>query len=451
MNATIRRIEQRQLIGLSKLRAFAYLITYLWVYFTIELLRLRLGLRRYYSLLRRLLVLVGTLSHNKVVRINGTHKFQIYLPAFPSPAFFHSLQKYDPATPNPGPITVVLSMTKACSYKCPHCYQRLDQGREVEMALLIDVVHQMQDMGVSTFDIEGGEPMLRFERLCELLSAFDSRAEIWVNTTGHQLTSEKARRMRELGVFGVYVSIHSADAATYDLFTGVPGSLARASDAIRLLHDVGIATAINYCASPADIEDGGVERVFDLARDLEVAFVQVIHGKSAGAWLQNTDNLVHAPVQIEKLRSLHLQYNTNRNYRDYPCAAVQVFEEQAALFGCTAGGIDRFYLNHAGEVQPCEFLNVSFGNVTTEPFSEIFERMRRHFAVPGQHWLCSTESASIARAIEQQGNNQTPLSRPHTEALLANWDKGPPTPLYTRLGIYSATRQRSRAQRTSSQ
>jgi MoaA/NifB/PqqE/SkfB family radical SAM enzyme len=438
MNKTVRHIDQRHLIGLSKLGAFAYLITYLWIHFTIELLRFRLGFVRYYRLLCRLLVLLGKLTHNKVIRINGTYKFQIYLPAFPTPAFFHALRKYDPATRDPGPITVVLSMTKACGYKCPHCYQRLDQGQEIEMGLLKNVVRQMQDVGVCTFDIEGGEPLLRFERLCDLLSAFDQRTEIWVNTTGHQLTRDKAKRLRELGVFGVYVSIHSADAATYDVFTGMPGSLARACDAIRLFHEVGIATAINYCASPTDVEDGGVERIFDLGRELAVAFVQVIHGKPAGAWLQNSDEMIHAPTQIEKLRQLHRKYNTERTCRDHPCAAVQVFEEQAGVFGCTAGGVDRFYLNHAGEVQPCEFLNVSFGNVTTEPFPEIFARMRSHFTVPGQHWLCCTEAASIARAIENQGHQQTPLLQRHTETLLADWDKGPATPLYVKLGIYSS-------------
>lgn len=438
MNRTVQHIDQRHLIGASKFLAFAYLIVSLGWHFTLELLRFRMNLSRFVRILARLLTLVGKLTHNKVIYINGTYKFQIYLPAFPTPAFFHALRKYDPATAAPGPITVVLSMTKACGYQCPHCYQRLDQGRELEIERLKLVVRQMQDAGVACFDIEGGEPLLRFERLCDLLSAFDERAEIWVNTTGHHLTREKAQRLRELGVFGVYVSIHSADPATYDAFTGVPGSHQRAADAIRLFHEVGIATAINYCASPADVEDGGVERLFDLGRELGVAFVQVIHGKPAGAWLSHADAIVHSSAQIEKLRQLHVMYNTVPSLREHPCAAVQVFEEQAQIFGCTAGGVDRFYLNHSGEVQPCEFLNVSFGNVSEEPFPEIFARMRSHFMVPGQHWLCCTEATSIAKAMELQQPPRTPLLRQHTEALVPTWNMGPATPIYQRLGLYGS-------------
>jgi hypothetical protein len=47
-------------------------------------------------------------------------------------------------------------MTKACAYRCPHCYQRMDDGKEVEIEHLKQVVREMQDMGVCTFDIEGG-------------------------------------------------------------------------------------------------------------------------------------------------------------------------------------------------------------------------------------------------------------------------------------------------------
>jgi MoaA/NifB/PqqE/SkfB family radical SAM enzyme len=436
MNTRIGAIEQRHLIGLSKLFAFTRLVATIGARLLFDMLRGRLRVTRSLVWLRRLWLLVLTLRHNKVIAINGTYKFQVYLPAFPTPAFYHALRKYDPATKRPGPLSVVLSMTKACSYHCPHCYQRRDYGQEVDVGLLRGVVREMQDLGVCTFDIEGGEPMLRFERLCELLSGFDERAEIWVNTTGNGLTLEKARKMRELGVFGVYVSIHSADAATYDAFTGVPGSFDTAIAAVRTLHAVGIATAINYCASPGDVRENRVEALFDLACELRSAFVQVIHGKPAGAWLEKQGGWVDADDQLDRLRELHRTYNSLSRFRNYPCAAIQVFEEQASVFGCTAGGVERFYLNHAGEVQPCEFLNVSFGNVKDEPFMDIYKRMRSYFPVPGQNWLCCTEAASIAEGIRNQDPPKTPLLSLHTEQLVPQWKPGEPTRLYRKLGIY---------------
>jgi MoaA/NifB/PqqE/SkfB family radical SAM enzyme len=434
MNRTVRPIQQQAMSGLGKAYAFGYLVLYLAAYYTVTLLMRELSPRRYFVLLGRLLRLLGVLWHNQVMKINGTYKFEIYLPAFPTPAFFHALRKYDPATQEPGALTVVLSMTKACAYHCPHCYQRLDHGQEVELELLRQVVREMQDMGVATFDLEGGEPMLRFERLSQLLEAFDERAELWVNTTGHHLTREKAVRLRELGVFGVYVSIHSADPETHDAFTGKEHAFGIARNAIGLLHEVGIATAVNYCASAADVGGDGIHRLFALARELGCAFVQVIHGKSAGGWLDRPEEMRRDSPLIQQLARLHLEYNGGRRGRDYPALAVQVFEESRDAFGCTAGGVDRFYLNHAGEVQPCEFINVSFGNVKQEPFRQIFRRMRGYFQTPGTDWLCCTQAAGIADRV--RAAQQTPLPPAETEQLVAGWNRGEPTPLYRKLRLY---------------
>jgi MoaA/NifB/PqqE/SkfB family radical SAM enzyme len=444
MSPIVRPIEQKAMTGLRKWYAFGYLAVRMWAHLTRTTLVRERSPRRYFTFLRRLTVLLKVLWHNKVMRINGTYKFEIYLPAFPTPAFFHAIKKYDPATREPAALTVVLSMTKACAYQCPHCYQRMDQGKEVEIELLRRVAREMQDMGVTTFDIEGGEPMLRFDRLCELLTAFDERAEIWVNTTGDGLTRERAEQLRRLGVFGVYVSIHSADAATHDAFTGKQNAFGIACEAVTCLQDVGIATAINYCASPEDVRGDGVRRLFALARELGCSFVQVIHGKSAGGWLDKPDAMISESPLIDKLAKLHVEYNGSLRYRDYPAVAVQVFEESHDVFGCTAGGVDRFYVNHEGEVQPCEFINVSFGNIKDEPFIEIFRRMRGSFETPGSDWLCCTQAPGILAMIKTERLAKTPIPKEHTQKLVALWNKGQPTPLYRTLGIYPGRASREK-------
>ena len=66
-------------------------------------------------------------------------------------------------------------------------------------------------------------------------------------------------------------------------------------------------------------------------------------------------------------------------------------------YGCTAGGIERFYVNANGDVQPCEFVNVSFGNVNEEDFNNIYRRMRKYFRDPRTNWICCTEQARWRR------------------------------------------------------
>ncbi len=425
---------QEFLIGWRKDSLHARVALHVALHFAAEVLRGRMPARVYPAFLRRALLFLGAVRHNKVVRRGGLYKLQLYMPAYPSRAFFHALGKL--YRPQPGPVSVVMSMTRACSYRCPHCYQRHDGGADLELPLLLEAARQMQDQGVSFFNIEGGEPLLRCERLLALMRALDERAEIWVNTTGFMLSDAMAAELRAAGLFGVMVSIHSPDAEEHDAFTGVPGSFETACRALDMFARHGVFTAINCCPSVAHIEDGGLERLFDLARERGCAFVQVIHGKSAGGWLGRDESEQAGASAIAHLMSLHLAYNGRPALRRHPSIAAQVFDESEKLFGCTAGGVDRFYLGADGEVQPCEFLNVSFGNLREESFTEIFARMREHFRHPGTNWLCCVAAKSIAETMAARGLQRTPLPWAVTRELFATWDKGPETRLYRDLGIY---------------
>jgi MoaA/NifB/PqqE/SkfB family radical SAM enzyme len=425
---------QAFLIGWRKWLLFARVALHVKLHFAGEVLRGRMPVTVYPRFLYRALLFLLTVRHNKIVKRGRLYKLQLYIPAYPSRAFFYTLEKL--YRPDPGPVSVVFSMTRACSYHCPHCYQNRDRGADLEMPLLIGVAREMQTMGVSFFNIEGGEPLLRADRLLELLRAIDDRGEIWVNTTGAQLTGALADDLRRAGLAGVMVSVHSPDPAAHDAFTGVPGSFAVACKALELFAESGVFTAINCCPSPELIASGGLERLFDLARERGCAFVQVIHGKSAGGWLGHPAEGENAAAMTAQLRELHLTYNTRPRFHDHPCIAAQVFDEREDLFGCTSGGVDRFYLGADGEVQPCEFLNVSFGNVRQEPFGVIFARMRSYFRHPGTDWLCCTQAAAIDAIIRERGLTRTPVPWEITREIIGGWKKGKETPLYKKLGIY---------------
>lgn len=392
------------------------------------------SLRDYLRFIRRALRLLLVFRHNKVVRVFNGYKLHLYVPAYPTPAFFHTLDSKLVRRP-PGPTTVVFSMTKACRYRCRHCYQRNDGGQDLDEALMIRTARAMQDSGVAMFDIEGGEPLLRFERLLRLLQAFDARAEVWVNTTGDGLTVERLEQMKKARLFGVMISVHSVSPQAHDAFTGVPGSFDRAVSALRLFREHGLVTAINSVLPEQEVKEGGLDRLMDLARDLDCDYVQLIHPKPAGVWMHRQEAMQKDEALIRQLQQEHLRYNSPGK-RDHPSLAAQVFEESRKVLGCTAGAVDRFYINAHGEIQPCEFLNVSFGNVTEEPLASILERMRSFFRIPCGDWLCCTQGEAIYGLIQKHGLTDTPVPWKHARELVENWDRGAATPIYDKLGIY---------------
>ena len=422
--------------GLGKVWLYVRIILHVPCYYASRPRFFR-GPADYFRFLGRALRLLLVFRHNKGVRVYNGWKLHLYLPAYPSPAFFYALESKLLRTP-PGPTTIVFSMTKACDYKCAHCYQRRDGGPDVDEDVLIRTARAARDGGVAMFDIEGGEPFLRFDRLLWLVRALDQRTEIWINSTGAHVAPHMLDELKAAGVFGVMVSVHSPDAATHDAFTGVPGSFNTACRIVRQWRAMGLVAALNSVLSEADINSGGLDRLMEVAKELDCDYVQLIHPKSAGKWLGRTEAMQTGNVVINFIRREHVRFNS-RSMHAYPALAAQAFEEAAHVLGCTSGAVDRFYVNATGEVQPCEFLNLSFGNVHDEPFETILERMRSHFRVPGTDWLCCTQAGEINRLFQEHRLQRTPLPWAVTQKLVAGWNRGAPTPIYEKLGIYSGS------------
>jgi MoaA/NifB/PqqE/SkfB family radical SAM enzyme len=387
----------------------------------------------YLRFLSRALRLLLIFRDNKPVRVFNGWKIDLYLPAYPSPAFFRALESKLLTSP-PQPLTVVFSITKACSYKCGHCYQRKDGGEDLSEEILLETARGIQAAGVAMFDIEGGEPLLRLPRLLSLLRRIDDRSELWVNTTGAGLSPEIITQLKSARLFGLMISIHSPDAGTHDRLTGTAGSFKTACNAVKRCREAGLVVAINSVLSEEEILGGGLGRLMDLARDLDADFVQLIHPKPAGMWLGRGEHMQRDRKVIDFVRRLHLDYNARLD--GHPCLVSQVLEEAENRLGCTAGAVDRFYLNACGEVQPCEFLNISFGNVREESFKTILERMRSYFRVPCSDWLCCTQAGEINRLFHEQDTPRTPLPWPVTRSLVEKWNRGEPTPFYKKTGIY---------------
>jgi MoaA/NifB/PqqE/SkfB family radical SAM enzyme len=423
----------RFITGLGKVMVYARIILHIPCYYAARprFFRSPAGYCRF---LVRALRLLLVFRHNKIVRVFNGYKLHLYLPAYPSPAFFYAIESKLLRAP-PGPTTIVFSMTKACDYKCGHCYQRRDGGPDLEEALMIRTALAVRDAGVALFDIEGGEPFLWFARLQHLVQALDSRSEVWVNTTGAHAEPHMLDELRRLGVFGIMVSIHSPDAARHDAFTNVPGSFETACRILRQWQALGLVAALNSVLSEEELNNGGLDRLMAFAKDLDCDYVQLIHPKPAGKWLGRTEAMQTGSAVIDFVRREHVRFNSRR-MRAYPSLAAQVFEEAEGVLGCTSGAVDRFYVNANGEVQPCEFLNLSFGNVNDEPFATIFERMRSFFPVPGVDWLCCTQAGGIQQLFEEHHLNRTPLPWPVTQKLVTQWKTGKPTPIYDKLGIY---------------
>lgn len=380
--------------------------------------------------LRKAAKFTGIFFRHKLLKLSsGEYKLDFYMPRYPSEAFFVAMEDKLICKP-PRPVSVVFSISKACAYHCPHCYQGLDDAAETPLARMREIVRELRDFGVAAWAVEGGEPLLKFDRLESVLEEIKGW-EVWINSTGFSVTPEKIQRMKELEVTGVMSSVHSVDPVQHDAFTSVPGSFETALNFLRSCREAGMLTGFNTVLSDEQIIHGGIDKIMHLAKENGCDYIQLIHPKGCGLWRHESFDHAKHDQAVQIACAAQLRYNSAKE-KHAPILTAQVFEESPEMLGCTAGGIDRFYIGCSGEVQPCEFVNLSFGNLNMDSFGVIYERMRKTFATPCQEWCCCEHAKEIA----QYKGKTLPIPWSETEKIVSKWKCGTPTRVYQKMGIY---------------
>ncbi len=422
----------KNVTGINKKITKLKIIIHVFLYFLPRFFNGSLSLRRFVQLLRRLLFFVNRMDENKYVSIGGRTRINLYIPGYPSKAFFRSCEKFMEFDNKMPCATVLISVTSACRYSCEHCYQKLDKGSDLEIEKLVETVQKLQDMGIVFFNIEGGDPFLTWDRLITVCRAIDDRSEIWINSTGDGITEERLLELKKTPVTAIMFSLRETNPDKYDELMGKPGAWQTAVKGMEACHKAGIAVAMNSCISKSDFFNGNFEKIMDKTKELKAAIIQIIHPKPAGGWLESgTDKFTKN--DLEKIETLIHSYNLSAKYRDYPSISAQILEEHKNRFGCTAGGNDRFYINAKGDIQPCEFLNISYGNLKDESFETIYERMRDSFKYCGTCWLCEEYSAKVHEIFKENNLTTLPLTPELSKKVYENWDIGKETPLYEKI------------------
>ena len=388
------------------------------------LFRKEIGPGKFFRFARRLLFFLSKMKENKYADGGNGIKINLYVPAFPSVAFYHACSKVAEFEQKLPAVTMLISVTSACRFNCQHCYQKLDKGKDVGMEFLVDAVKYLQDHGMGFINVEGGEPFLVYDRLKRLCDAIDPRSEILINSTGDGITRERLLELKSKGnLMGIMFSLHTDEPDKLNRFMGSDNAWQVLVSGIESCHSAGVPVTFNSCLRREDYYNGTFERVMDRARDFGGMLIQMIKPKPAGAWLEGGADLF-SPDDIKLMKEKMLAYNNIHSLRSYPAIAPMIIDEDHSHFGCTAGGTDRFYINAKGDVQPCEFLNLSFGNIALEPFDAIYTRMRDTFRIPGDCWLCEKYASQIAGIFRESGLTSLPLPPVLAEKVLSGIERG---------------------------
>jgi MoaA/NifB/PqqE/SkfB family radical SAM enzyme len=259
-----------------------------------------------------------------------------------------------------------------CNFQCEHCctkkmqeiqfagetqkqkrYFKLDDVRELS--------RQADNMGLSTFVITGGEPLL-FKDLDELVKAINpSKFWIVMDSNGWLLDDQKARYLKSIGIDKIQLSLDGADAQTHDTFRRQDGSWERCIKAIEACKKADLHIILSTVVWKGRAKSQEFHEFMEMAKKLGVG-IYVAYAKPIGAYEERYDQMITAADEAAILK-FEKQYDVFTHLT--PAYGIDI--------GCIA--VKRMVsITRFGDVMPCPYIHVSLGNFFKEPLQDIINR-----------------------------------------------------------------------------
>jgi MoaA/NifB/PqqE/SkfB family radical SAM enzyme len=174
-----------------------------------------------------------------------------YLPEEPQIIGNHFLD-YD------APLFIAWQLNSACNLDCLHCCEEAGHTmpNELNEAEIAKLCQEIVDLKVPYVAISGGEPLLHpsFFKICEFLRSHG--VSLKVETNGHFINSQEAKRMADLGFRSVQISVDGATPQTFEKLR-INGSWEKAINACKSLINEGINTEIVFVPTKFNIHETG--------------------------------------------------------------------------------------------------------------------------------------------------------------------------------------------------
>ncbi len=295
------------------------------------------------------------------------------------------------------PLRAHVVLTHTCNLACLHCYQAEHQSDDLSLRELERVFSEMAALGTLFLTLGGGEPLARRDFWDVLASARREKFAVDLFTNGTLIDAAAARRLKELGVVKVALSLHG-EAPTHDAFVRRPGAFERVRRAIDRLAVEGIATeaktnvtALNHRELPGLDEMLGGRPLVQLKRAYHLHAKD--DGEAAAVRLRVSEAQERTAVRAEVARCSRGEIEAI-----FARAAAAQARSSEVLLPCQAART-AFSLLPNGDVTPCTVTGgLVMGNVRQRPLGDIWRdsavgrkfRGLSHASFEAEHKECAS-------------------------------------------------------------
>ena len=358
--------------------------------------------------------LLRYLAKFSVQKCAGRLVIHSHFPPLNSRAFSRFVDEHMLAD-NPGPSHAQIGITDACPQNCGYCYNRGREGVAMDTGTILNAIRDLKRMGVFWIGLTGGEPLLNRD-IVKIVEAIGEDCSAKLFTTGSTLTGTLASDLKKAGLFYVTVSLDHSDEAVHDRIRGSKGAFRTALRALEIFRSLGgMHVSVSTVLSGDMLRTERVEELLEFFRRLGVNEAWLSEAKPSAQASWDGGAVV---TEQERGDLIALQDRWNRkggmtvNYLGH-------FEDRVH-FGCTAGN-KMVFIDPFGEVNPCVFVPMSFGNVRERSLRSIYDEMQESLPSRENCFI----NANYMRFKEHDGR-KIPLDRETSLAILNDIPLGVP-------------------------
>ena len=278
--------------------------------------------------------------------------------------------------------SLITAIEYAVIYDCQASCEKCSSANMTDHSrprLTTDEVRQLGNdchkLGAYEVNFTGGEPLLENE-LEHIISYFHPESNfIGINTNGFLLDRSRIMSLREAGTDLFKISLDSPLPEEHDRMRGIPGLYKHIFETLRIIDEIsGVRAHLCMTTTREQIESGKVASAIELAKKYN-ATIGLLFPSPIGGWSKKHEVLIedyHRDIldRLSSDPSVFLHGNLGKSNFRCPCGTTEI------------------YITCYGDIIPCPFIQISFGNIKEEPFESIYTRMSKWSELNKKSPLC---------------------------------------------------------------
>lgn len=344
------------------------------------------------------------LSHTSLGALekrSGANIYSIYLPPMPSLAHQRMFESVISTLiyKRPVPLAATIGITGQCQYSCKHCSASGRDPKRSDMSYkeIRRVIDECLALGVSNITFTGGEPLLNKDITRLIASVPGELAVTQVFTNAATLSSSMIAELKSAGLYGLQISLDSADPIEHDQMRGFKGAFAAVGEGAREAREKGLLVGISTFATRDRIERGFLPDLASLVQSWGVSEITVFDAIETGSLREKNEFLID---KISRRRLIADMKIINRRYRNKLRVVTQSWTNSGQSFsrfiGCLAAKF-QIHITAQGDLTPCDFTPLSFGNIRESSVGELWHGLTSHPAYQWQALTCRMQNPDFRK------------------------------------------------------